>query len=280
MINTLILAGGGVKGISYIGVFKSIEENPDKIDIKELIGVSIGSIMGLLYVIGYTSKELEIEIINKNLSEMHKIKILNFLTKYGIDDGKKIIKWLSDLMNKKNISSDITFNNLFVLTNINLRVAATNLNKYNHTFFDKDFSPELKVLDAIRFSISVPLLFSVEKYNDDIHVDGALVNNYPIQIIPDYLLKNTIGIKLQLDDTTPFDHTIKDITNYIYHIIICLYNRKKYNLEHKYKKQTIFIDSGHINPVNTKLTCEEKQDMIKSGYNATQLFFNYIKKNQ
>ena len=49
-IDTLVLSGGGVKGIAYVGVFKKLREL--KVEIKEICSVSVGSMMGLLYVLG------------------------------------------------------------------------------------------------------------------------------------------------------------------------------------------------------------------------------------
>ncbi len=53
----VVLAGGGAKGFSEIGVLKILEEEGIPVDI--IVGTSIGSIVGGLYATGYTAKEIE-----------------------------------------------------------------------------------------------------------------------------------------------------------------------------------------------------------------------------
>ena len=52
----LALSGGGIKGAAHIGVIKALEENNIKIDI--LAGTSSGSIVAVLYAMGYTIDEI------------------------------------------------------------------------------------------------------------------------------------------------------------------------------------------------------------------------------
>ena len=224
VINTLVMSGGGLKGIAYIGVFKFLDElkqNPEyTIDIKEICSVSIGTITSLLYILGYTCQEFYNEIINKDLHDLRNIKLRTFLSKYGLDTGKTIIKWVSDLIVKKGFSKDLTFNELFTLTGVNYRIVSCNLNKYKNEIFDYKNSPNLKVLKAIRMAISIPLVFSIEKYNDDIYVDGAIINNFPIDIYSENL-ENVLGIKLSSGDRDleQKHETIDTFDSYIFHVM-------------------------------------------------------------
>ena len=53
----LVLSGGGAKGIAHVGALKVIEELGIPIDY--IGGTSMGSIVGGLYALGYTSIQLE-----------------------------------------------------------------------------------------------------------------------------------------------------------------------------------------------------------------------------
>jgi NTE family protein len=53
----LALSGGGAKGISHIGILQAIDSAGLKIDY--VTGTSMGSIIGGLYAIGYSGKEIE-----------------------------------------------------------------------------------------------------------------------------------------------------------------------------------------------------------------------------
>ena len=53
----LVLSGGGAKGFAHIGVLKVLYE--EKIPVDYITGTSMGSIIGLLYAMGYTPDEME-----------------------------------------------------------------------------------------------------------------------------------------------------------------------------------------------------------------------------
>ncbi|MBO5811833.1 MAG: patatin-like phospholipase family protein, partial [Bacteroidaceae bacterium] len=52
----LVLSGGGAKGAAHIGVIKYIEEQGIPIDF--IAGTSMGSVIGGMYALGYTSDEI------------------------------------------------------------------------------------------------------------------------------------------------------------------------------------------------------------------------------
>src|SRR3954462_11156431 len=53
----LTLSGGGAKGLAHIGILKAIDSAGLKIDV--ITGTSMGSIIGALYSVGYSGKEIE-----------------------------------------------------------------------------------------------------------------------------------------------------------------------------------------------------------------------------
>ena len=306
-VNTIVAAGGGIRCVSFIGVFKRLEEFAEKriqlqvlgtkesllelkslpiIDIKTFAGVSAGSIFGLLYLIGFTSDELEKEIISTNLEHLKDIRFLNFTTKFGLDSGNKIIKWIETLMQTKKFCKDITFCDFFKKTNIDFQIFATNLNKYCFTKFNYIDTPDLKVTDAIRMSISIPFMFTVNKFNletkqmgsGDTHVDGGLIDSYPIYLFADQL-QTTLGLKLVSKgelQTHTVNERIVDLEDYIYHILACFMVQKdrKITLNKEYIDHTVYIDTqGITQTVNFALTSHEKLKLISLGYKETHDFF-------
>ena len=53
----LVLAGGGAKGAAHIGVLKYLEEKGIPVDL--VAGTSMGGLMGGLYAMGYSAKEID-----------------------------------------------------------------------------------------------------------------------------------------------------------------------------------------------------------------------------
>ena len=135
-VDTLVVSGGGVKGIAFIGAFKYLEELKENINIKKIYAISVGSIISLLYAIGYTSEEMEREILSVDLQSLQNLRFRTFIKNYGLDSGKNIINWLETLIEKKGYNKTITFKQLYKKTGTDLNIGSTNLNQYKDVFFN------------------------------------------------------------------------------------------------------------------------------------------------
>jgi NTE family protein len=296
--NIIALGGGGVKGIAYIGVFKKLQElintrkleeskeNFDekkcilpKINIKTICGVSVGSMFGLTYILGYNYVEMLEEVLTTKFDKFKNIRIMNFLNNYGLDTGENLMNWLGNLMIKKGFDKNITFNEFYEKTKIDFQVMSTNLNKYCYTKFNYSCTPNVKVLDAVRMSISIPFVFTANKYEGNIHCDGGLIDNYPIDLFKDNL-ENVLGFKLinhgELTNHE-INESINDIESYIYHILTCYVVQKEKHTTRlpEYKKCTVYIHTENItHSVNFGLSAIDKTKLIDVGYIAAHNFFN------
>lgn len=296
IINKLAFSGGAIKGIAYVGVFKKIEEliyerkmeelKPDYdkdrcdlpiFDVKTICCVSVGSIFSLIYLLKYSYVEMLEEVLNKRFDKLRDIRIMNFVSKYGLDSGASIMSWLQSLMVKKGIEPNITLREFYDLNGIDFQVMATNLNKYRYKRFNYEDTPDVKVLDAIRMSISVPFLFTINEYEGDIYVDGGLIDNYPVRVFKDDL-SHFLGFKLINHgemDAHDVDERIDDIESYIYHILSCYVVQKEKHTtrSEEYKHCTVYIHTEDITQsVNFSLTAEEKNKLIEIGYKSVDNF--------
>lgn len=294
-ITTLVMSGGGVKGIAYIGILRYLDEIKNariecesktdfdentctipKFDIKEIRSVSAGSIVGLLYILGYTYNELFDEIVSKDLSDLKELRIKNLLQHYGFDSGKKIINWIETLMINKGYSKDLTFADIHNKFGINFGIVATNLNKYKTVVFDYISSPGLRVTRAIRMSIGVPFIFTVTKYRDECYVDGGLINNFPIKEYDDKL-DNVLGLKLVTrGEFHQMDESIDSFYNYISNLITCymVQKERETTLSYKYRDHTIGVEAQNVtSSINFGLTNDDKKKLIELGYSAAKNYF-------
>ena len=285
-INTLILSGGGFRGLTYVGVFKKLQElqldinnkGIVSINIRNISAVSIGTLFSLLYMLKYDWKELRDEVLNKNFRNLKDIDYKNFINNYGIDSCKNIIEWLETLIIKKGVSKNITFLELYDLTGIHFRIFVTNLNSYTQEHFDHINNPNMKVIFAIKTSMSIPIVFTHEKHNNNIYVDGAVIDNYPIEFHEEIgeSLENILGINLINYYETGQD--INSVWNYMYSVLFCLiYQMNKLQIKSKYQKYTIpiqFADSKSI--IDFKMTKKAKLELIKLGYISANDYFKTL----
>lgn len=297
-INKLAFSGGAIKGIAYVGVFKKIEEliyersieesKPDfdenkctipKFNIKTICAVSVGSIFSLIYLLKYSYTEMLEEVLHKRFEQLKDIRIMNFVSKYGLDSGVNLISWIQSLMVKKGVDPGITLKEFYDLNHIDFQIMATNLNKYCYKNFNYIDTPNVKVLDAVRMSISVPFLFTINEFEGDIHVDGGLIDNYPIKVFNGNL-DNFLGFKLINHgemDSHDVDEPINDIESYIYHILSCYMVQKEKHTTRteEFKNCTVYIHTEDITQsVNFTLTAEEKHKLIEIGYKSISNFFS------
>ena len=233
----LCISGGGLKSIAAIGSVMYLRDNDILKDVKKYAGVSAGSIIACLLVLDYTPEEI-LELftnIGKYVYDPFYMIPYNLLCKYGIYNGNKMLEFLGGYFIKRGYSRDITFLELFNKTEKELVITGTSISIRETFYFGYLTFPNMKVLDAIRISASIPLYFTSVKYpiEDKMHVwcDGGLLNNYPLYYfdneereslhskvkINNKFKYNTIGI-LVIDpdntrDTEDFYHTFTNITN-------------------------------------------------------------------
>lgn len=295
-INKLAFSGGAIKGIAYIGVFKKIEEliykrrieelkddfnaetcNIPLFNIKSICAVSVGSIFSLIFLLKFTYAEMLEEVLNKKFDQLKDIRIMNFVSKYGLDSGISLISWLQSLMVKKGVNPSITLKEFYDINGVDFQIMATNLNKYCYKKFNYVETPDVKVLDAIRMSISVPFLFTINKFEGDIYVDGGLIDNYPISVYNGDL-SNFLGFKLINHgemDSHDVDERIDDIESFIYHILTCYMVQKEKHTTRpeEFKNCTVYIHTEDITQsVNFALTVVEKNKLIDIGYKSISKF--------
>lgn len=185
----LVFEGGGVKGIAYVGAMKVLKKEKILKSIKRVGGTSAGSINAVLFAAGFSNTETLniLKTLDFNdfkddswgvLSDMKRLK-----NEYGWYKGDFFKEWIGDLLKKKTGSSNITFKALQEHTNKELYVYASNLSTNFGEVYSPEHTPRMRVVDAVRRSMSIPLFFkAVRDDRDDVFVDGGAINNYPVKL--------------------------------------------------------------------------------------------------
>lgn len=270
MIKNLVFSGGGIKGYSFIGCLKALEELKIINHIQAISCTSIGALFSFLIVIGYNSNELEQIFSNINFNNLQNLDFFNFKNSYGFDNGEKIIKFLKVLIKEKGFNNDIKFLELFEKTKIDLIITGTNISKQKIEYFNYKSYPDMEVIKALRISMSIPIVYEYVKFNDDIYVDGGLLDDYPI----DYFRKDaseTIGF-LMFDYSETLN--IEKLDEYLFSFLFCLLKKVNKIKKKIYKKNTILIKQNKIGAIDFYITNEEKKELFQLGYDNT---INYFK---
>lgn len=269
MVKNLVLSGGSMKGLAYIGMIKCIEEYNIVKKIDNFIGTSIGACVCFCLLIGFTYEELYDVFINLDINKARNINvdnILNFGTTYGVDNGEKIVKILKVFLKKKLHVNSITFSELYEKTQKNITIIGSCLNTTSVEYFNLKNNPNMDVIDALRISISIPLFFTPVIYENKYYVDGALTNNYPIDICVNNN-KETLGVVLTSNTYTYTE--INSIDNYLISIINTNFVHQDKEKIKKYHDITIDLEI-ECNSFDFSLSTDIKKDIINQGYLITK----------
>ena len=275
-IENLVISGGAMRGFCFLGAIKYLEEIEMLKNIKTFTGTSIGGCLALLLNLNYSSKELIDIFTNVDIEKYRDINIdniLHFFENYGIDDGIRILNIFKILLvSKLNIlnktyNETITFYELFKLTQKKLTIVGCCLNDMETIYYNYENFPEMKILDALRITFSIPFIFKPVSINDKLYVDGGLLNNYPIEL---YEKETTLG--LVSTSINIYNKHIDNIENFFASVIFITY----YNLLHKkikeYDVNTINIEY-EINSFDFDMDKNQKIKLIHDGYEKTKLIY-------
>jgi NTE family protein len=161
---SLVLSGGGARGIAHIGVINALLEKG--YEIEEIAGTSMGAVVGGVYASG---KLKEFQQWLENVTYSDAIKVLDY--KYsspGLLKGDKLMKKLAEFMPIENIED----------LNIPFTAVAVNIINGEEKHFTKG-----SVSKAIRASISIPYVFAPVNDKGMVLVDGGVRNNLPIDLL-------------------------------------------------------------------------------------------------
>ena len=193
----LVLSGGGARGLAQIGVLRVLEKHHIPID--AIVGNSFGSVIGGLYAAGYSPYEIESIATHTNWSELlsfsEETKRTDLFVgqKQWQQEGFLVIRFdglqpvipssLSGGQRLSNFFSYLTLQALyhphpsFDDLEIPFRATATDLYSGKRIVMDRG-----SLSEAMRASVTVPLLYTPLEIDSMLLVDGGLVSNIPVDI--------------------------------------------------------------------------------------------------
>lgn len=189
----LALSGGGARGLAQIGVLKVFERNGIPID--GIAGTSIGAIIGGLTALGYTAAQIESlayeirwdQIINdtperKQLFLSQKEERASYILQLRLKGmsldlpsaytaGQSLTALITDLVLNAPTPLSADFNQMA----IPFRALAADIVSGKKVIFDQG-----SLIQALRASMTIPLLISPVQHGDALLVDGGVLQNLPV----------------------------------------------------------------------------------------------------
>lgn len=218
----LVLEGGGIKGLSYIGAFKALNDLDKMKNIKKVIGTSVGSIFAIFVACKFDNSEIgkftstffsEITQLDNNLFT----EGINLVKRMGIHDNTTIYDAMNEMLFDKFGIKNMTMKQLFEKTEIELTVVGTCLSTRKCEYFNHVSYPDIEVAKAIQISTAIPIFFTKVEWNEKYWVDGGIVENFAIDYYDsgEELNDKTLGLCLESTEDTKKIYNVDSILELI-----------------------------------------------------------------
>ncbi len=274
---TCLFGGGAIRGVSYIGAIKALEDL--NVEVPVLGGSSVGSIFAALLSVGYTSDELN-QIFSKVNFNLFRDISLGIGPFFALSKGEVFLDWIRELIERKFYGEDyqkgankaVTFNDI----SKDLVIITTDLGNFECKEFSKNETPDFEIASAVRISCCMPGLMKPIEYNNRLLVDGDLQKSWPMWKLSQSLKNSSdriIEFRLEGYYETN-DISGIDYANAVYScmtasstsFVIDIYGQKD-------RYDYIVLNTGNIVIVDFNINEEKRNDLIKSGYEQTVCYF-------
>ncbi len=186
----LALGAGSAKGLSHIGILKSLHKHhiyPDY-----LAGTSMGAVIAAAYAAGKSLEEIE-----KIAKETDWRTMVDFMVpKVGLLRGQLIERKLKDLLGNKKFKD----------LDIPLRIVSYNLRTRERVVFSKG-----SLVKAVRASISIPGIFAPMKVGKNYYIDGAVSDPTPFDVVQDMGSNVVIAVDLYAKEKSRRGPAVKNL---------------------------------------------------------------------
>lgn len=316
----LVMEGGGIKGIAYGGALKELEDRGVMQSIIRVAGTSAGAIQAALVAVGYSADEIGDIIASTPVESFNDGGVLTrgsrtLIKKYGWFQGDSFLAKMESLIFLRTGNVNLTFGDLHTLAQTypfrDLYVTGSNLSEQRLEVFSYETYPNMRIVDAVRISMSIPLYYRALWLNPEgkvvedpkpeeqcrLFVDGGLLMNYPIEIFDNtkYLTNNESepksifneeSIGLRLESCKQIDHEIGkrtglapfEITDFgSYMSALSSIMMRNIDPPHpRDPERTIYINDLGMSARVRKVPEEEKVLMMLSGRHAVLEFFERL----
>lgn len=258
-----IFAGGGTRLPAHVGILRALNEF--NIDYQHLVGVSGGSIVSSLYASGMPIEKIKDIALTTDYRKFRGFSLLKLIRNGGLSSGDVFEQWIDNLLEGK------TFSQL----DKDLHIVATDVKKGAPVVFDKANTPDLKVSLAVRFSMSIPLVFSFKHFEKHLMVDGSILSEDALH--RDWAGDGTPVLCFRLRGEHEYDELKTDGFFPIFNYVTLLIRTFMTTISREYINEafwhnTIIINTGQSSAVDFNMPTEKKLNLYNIGYETVKTY--------
>ncbi len=282
----LVFEAGGVKGIAYAGAIDVLERRGLLAGVRGVAGASAGALTAMLLALGCSAAEIKAFVRGTDFPALEDhFNPLRIATRYGLYAGDALLAWIAGALTSRGVAADLTFAGLVQRGGRDLRVYATDLEQRNAREFSLRATPDAPVAQAVRASMTIPLMFAAWQFpsgvpDDHLYVDGGVVLRYPLTAFDDAVPDNpaTLGFHLVSPDPRPprdplrWDH----LAGYAHALFGSLLEAQQVVLLRSpaMLARTVPIDDFGLSATDFHLTDADYERLYDSGRRATEQYLD------
>jgi len=259
----LALNGGGMRGALQVGALLEFpSEDLCKTFCDGVYGISVGSIIATYIAFGFSAHdicEIFAEWVDVPLAPLTILSLKNAYseTHGGLDDGSIIRERMRQNFAKR---KGLDFDSLRIAdAHIPLHIIATDVTNVRSVIFGKS----MKVWDAVRSSISLPVVFTPHSINGRLFIDGGILCSDISECIP---AKDHAHTFFLLTTRSIPSKSLSDV------VIAGVSSRAVYNMKKRYPEQTCLIADDDTPTMDVWATPESVNAVVESGRAAMRAF--------
>ena len=301
MIKNLIFSGCSTKFFALIGCLKCLEDYNiiNRKDIENIHCTSGSVLVLILYILGYSLKEIKDCSINLNMENVIYDKnneqeiIDNLLLKKCFVNYDKIIDLLKNFIYRKINKYDISFKELQDISGINLIVNTYCLDDNKIVYFSAIDTPNMSIIDGILSTISIPVILQPVIYNGKTYSDPGITRHFDYDWFKDndknklsnkYKKNEILGIIINsITETykTP-EYLSKNSKNYkydytdIYNYLKSIFNITVENPDYNKKELNYINIKFKLDFYSLNIHNDIKNKLILVGYKYTLDYINNL----
>jgi NTE family protein len=276
-IKNIVINGGGPIIFNAYGALKKAHHLKmwSHENVESYYGTSAGSILAVMLALQYCWEDLDDFIIKRPWQNVWKLSLLNmyeYFTNKGIYGKEMFIDFLGPLFKGKDLEVSVTLKEFFDLTKKNLYIYAVDLTTFELVEFSHVSHPEMPVLEALRASSALPILFQPVEYQGHLYTDGGFLLNYPLskcKADPETIL----GVRNVYRETSSLNEA-NGIFEYLSYILYKVLDRIDLSCDvqipYEIKINTDFIDYSVIHTLANSPS--QREALINKGMAELSLF--------
>lgn len=195
----IVFAGGGTRCLVFMPALKQLEQQNRLNCVEEWWGTSAGALLATLMAIT-KSVDRVVEIMKStDFQQFRDVNLMNMMqitSSWGFDDGHALTREVERML--ESAKEGMGRKTLSEIDNVHIIVA--DLTKHKSIVCSAKNYPTLRIADAIRASMSVPMFYRPFRcpIDNGIWIDGGLKENFPWSLLPsDLARKESLGFAFE-----------------------------------------------------------------------------------